>query len=114
MTFKSALLARFVRFETSNCMCERYLPECLFSNSCVSDLKIDFNEVFKRTNTSYKPILIEDDWYSDYKSSSSVERIEAFIKLDRDDPVSYADETGPVSYSVAKAHAEQVLKEHAA
>ncbi len=77
-------------------------------------LGIDFDQVYKRTNTSYKPILIEDDWYSDYKSSSSVERIEAFIKLDRDDPVSYADETGPVSYSVAKAHAEQVLKEHAA
>ena len=77
-------------------------------------LGIDFDQVYKRTNTSYKPILIKDDWYSDYKSSSSVERIEAFIKLDRDDPVSYADETGPVSYSVAKAHAEQVLKEHAA
>jgi len=77
-------------------------------------LGIDFVEVYKRTNTSYKPLQINGNWYSDYKSSSSVERIEAFIKLDRDDPVSYADESGPVSYSVAKAHAEQVLKEHAA
>jgi len=78
------------------------------------DLGLDFDQVYKRTNTSYKPILIEDDWYSDYKSSSSVERIEAFIKLDRDDPVAYADESGPVSYDIAKAHAQQVLKEHAA
>ena len=52
------------------------------------------------------------EWYSDYKSASSVERIEAFIKLGRPDPVGYADETGIVSYQVAKAHVEQVLAEY--
>jgi hypothetical protein len=36
-------------------------------------------------------------WFSDYKSASSVERVEAFIKLGRPDPVLYADEEGPVS-----------------
>jgi 7-cyano-7-deazaguanine synthase len=53
------------------------------------ELGLDFNEVYKRTNTSYKPIFIEGDfkdrvikdpssipwrlgkWYSDYKSASS-------------------------------------------
>ena len=45
-------------------------------------------------------------WYSDYKSASSVERIEAFIKLDISDPVEYADENGPVSWEVAKSHVE--------
>ena len=40
-------------------------------------LDIDFNEVYKRTNTSYKPTA---EGLSDYKSASSVERIEAFIK----------------------------------
>ena len=54
----------------------------------------------------------EGTWYSDYKSAASVERIEAFIKLGRPDPVAYADETGPVSWEVAKAHVEKVLSEH--
>ena len=86
---------------------------------CCEALGIDFNEVYKRTNTSYKPILINmdggmgyDEWFSDYKSAASVERIEAFIKLGRPDPVAYADETGPVSWEVAKAHVEKVLSEH--
>jgi len=82
-------------------------------------LGLDFNEVYKRTNTSYKPIkhyyrpeTYAFKWYSDYKSAASVERIEAFIKLGRPDPVAYADETGPVTWEVAKAHVEQVLAEH--
>ena len=84
-------------------------------------LRLDFNEVYRRTNTSYKPMLhtvrINDDisyegWFSDYKSAASVERIEAFIKLGRPDPVEYADENGPVTWEVAKAHVEKVLAEH--
>ena len=85
------------------------------------ELGLDFDEVYKRTNTSYKPIKIYTrpetnayKWYSDYKSASSVERIEAFIKLGRPDPVEYADETGPVSYEVAKAAVEKVLADHVA
>ena len=84
-------------------------------------LRLDFNEVYRRTNTSYKPMLhtvrINDDisyegWFSDYKSAASVERIEAFIKLGHPDPVEYADENGPVTWEVAKAHVEKVLAEH--
>ena len=77
-------------------------------------LNIDFDDVYSRTNTSYKPIFDEDtfEWYSDYKSASSVERIEAFLKLGRPDPVPYADETGPVSYETAKIYVEQVLSEY--
>jgi len=56
--------------------------------------------------------MVYDEWFSDYKSAASVERIEAFIKLGRPDPVAYADETGPVSWEVAKAHVEKVLSEH--
>jgi 7-cyano-7-deazaguanine synthase len=77
----------------------------------VSELGIDFNEVYRRTNTSYKPYPSGN---SDYKSASSVERIEAFIKLGVDDPVQYEDETGPVEYAVAKAHVEKLLAEYAA
>jgi len=82
-------------------------------------LNIDFDEVYARTNTSYKPIkhyyrpeTNAYKWYSDYKSASSVERIEAFLKLGRPDPVEYADETGPVSWEVAKSHVEKVLADH--
>ena len=87
------------------------------------ELGLDFDEVYSRTNTSYKPIFIptageiQNDrvlgkWYSDYKSASSVERIEAFIKLGRKDPVEYADETGPVTWEVAKSSVEKVLADH--
>ena len=92
------------------------------------ELGLDFDEVYSRTNTSYKPIPIYTertsrkngffefklfvDWYSDYKSASSVERIEAFIKLGRKDPVAYADETGPVTWETAKSAVEKVLLDH--
>ena len=74
------------------------------------DLNLDFNEVYKRTNTSYKPYPSGN---SDYKSASSVERIEAFIKLGVPDPVQYEDESGPVAYEVARKHVEKVLAEYA-
>jgi 7-cyano-7-deazaguanine synthase len=95
---------------------------------CCEYLGLDFDEIYSRTNTSYKPIWIpkaqtlngdvviheskEGQWFSDYKSAASVERIESFIKLGRPDPVAYADETGPVSWEVAKVHVESVLSEH--
>lgn len=79
---------------------------------CCDALGIDFDEVYKRTNTSYKPICIDGVWYSDFKSASSVERIEAFINLELQDPVTYADENGPVSWQTAKEHVQQVLIEN--
>ena len=77
----------------------------------IEELGIEFDEVYKRTNTSYKPYPSGN---SDYKSASSVERIEAFITLGRPDPVQYEDESGPVDYEVAKTHVEKLLAEHAA
>ena len=68
-------------------------------------LGLDFDEVYKRTNTSYKP---DAEGRSDYKSASSVERIEAFLKLNRKDPVEYID-----GWETAKQHVEKLLKEHA-
>jgi 7-cyano-7-deazaguanine synthase len=73
---------------------------------CCEVLGLDFDEVYKRTNTSYKPYPSGN---SDYKSASSVERIEAFIDLGRKDPVQYEDETGEVSWEIAKTHVEKVL-----
>jgi len=84
---------------------------------CCNQLGLNFDEVYCRTNTSYKPIQFQTPigprWYSDYKSAASVERIEAFIKLGRPDPVAYADETGPVNWETAKSYVEQVLSEYA-
>jgi 7-cyano-7-deazaguanine synthase len=81
-------------------------------NSCVECLDLDFNEVYKRTNTSYKPIYYFFNCYSDYKSASSVERVEAFIKLGKPDPVEYADETGPVSWETVVEHVKTILNNH--
>jgi 7-cyano-7-deazaguanine synthase len=96
------------------------------------ELGLDFNEVYKRTNTSYKPIFIlgggdswieynpakdgvvaeRGGWYSDFKSASSVERVEAFIKLGRPDPVGYADEIGPVTWKHVVKEVTKVLENH--
>jgi len=73
---------------------------------CCEALGLNFDEVYKRTNTSYKPYPSGN---SDYKSASSVERIEAFIDLGRKDPVQYEDETGEVTWEVAKNHVKKVL-----
>ena len=88
------------------------------------ELSLDFNKVYKRTNTSYKPIYHElayedgmdivdaSGWFSDYKSASSVERVEAFIKLGRPDPVGYADEEGPVTWEHVVKEVSKVLEEN--
>ncbi len=98
-------------------------------------LNINFDDVYSRTNTSYKPIKhrvlvneelvylpgvktpatrydYEESWYSDYKSASSVERVEAFLKLGRPDPAPYADETGPVTWEHVVTEVSKVLAEH--
>ena len=77
---------------------------------CCERLGLQFDEVYALTNTSYKPININGTWYSDYKSASSVERVEAFLKVGRPDPVSYADESGPVSWDIVQNHVKQVLE----
>jgi len=74
-------------------------------------LDLEFDEVYSRTNTSYKPFASGN---SDYKSASSVERIEAFIALGRPDPVQYEDETGPVAWEVARDSVAKVLADHSA
>jgi hypothetical protein len=96
---------------------------------CSEYLGLDFDEIYSRTNTSYKPIWIpkaqtlngdvviheskEGQWFSDYKSAASVERIESFIKLGRPDPVAYADlELGPVSWEHVVKHVKIVLENH--
>lgn len=83
------------------------------------ELGLNFNEVYSRTNTSYKPIYLSLDggmgygkWYSDYKSASSVERVEAFIKLGRPDPALYADEEGPVTWEHVVKEVTKVLENH--
>jgi len=81
-------------------------------------LRLDFDEIYKRTNTSYKPIkLSEKYWVSDFKSAASVERVEAFIKLGRPDPVQYGEllENGDVrtvKWEEVKQRVQEVLDAH--
>jgi 7-cyano-7-deazaguanine synthase len=84
-----------------------------------NDLGIAFNAVYARTNTSYKPIFDPQtfEWYSDFKSASSVERVEAFIKLGRPDPAPYAeiDRDGQVvvvEWEHVVTEVSKILSEH--
>jgi len=88
---------------------------------CCQQLGLDFNEVYKRTNTSYKPmkhVVIYDDgsseelWFADFTSGSSIERIEAFIKLDKPDPTNYADDFGPVTWEFVKECVSSLLQKY--
>lgn len=71
------------------------------------ELYLDFDEVYSRTNTSYKPYPSGN---SDYKSASSVERVEAFIQLGRPDPVIYEDEDGIASWDKVVNHVSKVIE----
>lgn len=55
---------------------------------CCEQLNLDFDEVYKRTNTSYNP---NEKGESSGKSGADVERVLAFHKLGRKDPVAYVD-----------------------
>ena len=91
---------------------------------CCDYLHLKFDKVYAKTNTSYKPIqhtvyynegedTVESvEWFSDYKSASSVERVEAFMKLGRKDPVQYADEFGPVTWEYVKEFVSSVLENY--
>lgn len=94
-------------------------------------LGLDYREIYKRTNTSYAPIKVifpsqksnlhgEESfesgetyvWYSDYKSGSSIERIESFIKLGLEDPLQYAEEDGTlVSWDFVKEYVIKICEE---
>jgi 7-cyano-7-deazaguanine synthase len=88
---------------------------------CCTYLHLNFDKVYSKTNTSYKPMIHivfdsygnpSEEWFSDYKSASSVERVEAFIKLGRKDPVQYADEYGPVTWEYVKEYVSSVLENY--
>lgn len=97
---------------------------------CCEKLGLDYKEIYKRTNTSYAPIRVilpslkssdpneeiesgeREIWYSDYKSGSSIERIESFIKLGLEDPAQYAEEDGTlVTWNFVKEYVIKVCQE---
>jgi len=91
---------------------------------CCKELGLDYKEIYIRTNTSYAPIFvpvegpIQNDmilgqWYSDYKSGSSIERIESFIKLGLEDPLQYAEENGSlVTWEFVKDYVNEVCNNY--
>jgi 7-cyano-7-deazaguanine synthase len=87
---------------------------------CCEILNFDYKEIYKRTNTSYDPIkytvfnnkdIPSEEWFSDYKSGSSIERIISFIILGLEDPIQYADEFGPVTWEFVKEYAIKIEEE---
>jgi len=86
---------------------------------CCEELGLDYKEIYSRTNTSYAPINInrsegdsKEIWVSDYKSGSSIERIESFIKLGLEDPLQYAEEDGTlVSWEFVKEYVTEICEE---
>ncbi len=63
---------------------------------------IDYKDYYCNTLTSYKPIEIDNVVYSDFKSASSIERIESFILNNIEDPINYTDGEKAVSWDFVK------------
>jgi 7-cyano-7-deazaguanine synthase len=70
---------------------------------CCKKLGLDFDEVYKRTNTSYDP---NEKGEASGKTGADVERVLAFHKLGKKDPVAYAG-----GWSAALAYALTVEEE---
>lgn len=92
-------------------------------NSC-KKLDLDWKQIYIKTNTSYDPVLceIEDGETmgfvktkniicSDYKTGSSIERIEAFINLGLEDPLIYADKDGIKSWDFVRNYVIKICEE---
>jgi len=77
----------------------------------VRDLDLQFDEIFKRTITSYDP---DEKGRSHGKTGSDVERILAFHAIGRKDPVDYIDEWEVVleaALAVEEAHRDKEYRE---
>lgn len=57
-------------------------------------LGLSYQDVYVFTNTSYCPVQVNGRWFSDFKTGSSIERIEAFTNLGLRDPIQYVDDDG--------------------
>ena len=77
---------------------------------CILPIYIPLPESTSRVEEVHR--IVFGTWYSDYKSASSVERVEAFLKLGRPDPAAYADETGPVTWETVVEHVTNILENH--
>ena len=75
----------------------------LDAEKSINNLNLDFNTIFKNTITSYNPT---EDGLSSGKSGSDIERILAFNKINKIDPISYED-----SWEKVVEHALEVEKE---
>ena len=68
------------------------------------NLGLDFDIIFKNTNTSYNP---DNRGRSSGKSGADIERILAFYEIGRQDPVEYTD-----SWSEVLNNALKIKREH--
>jgi 7-cyano-7-deazaguanine synthase len=73
------------------------------AQQAINKLGLDFNTVFRNTNTSYNP---DSRGRSSGKSGADIERVLAFHAIDREDPIEYVDE-----WQVVLEHAIKVEQE---
>lgn len=77
----------------------------------IKDLSLNFDDIFRRTLTSYQP---DADGRSDGSTGSDVERILAFNAIGRQDPVEYVkpwDEVLADALEIERAHKDEEYKE---
>lgn len=72
--------------------------------TCCQELGLDFDIIFKNTNTSYNP---DNRGRSSGKSGADIERILAFYEIGRQDPVEYTD-----SWTEVLNNALKIKREH--
>ena len=68
----------------------------------LKNFNIDYKEYYYNTLTSYKPKEIDGVICSDYKSASSIERIEAFLSNNAKDPIEYTDGKNQIDWQEVK------------
>jgi len=82
---------------------------------CCEELDLDYKDVYSRTFTSYDPIYLRNKQkkvYSNFKDSTSLARIEAFINVGLKDPIKYYDKENNriVSWEEVKSYVNNILK----
>lgn len=76
--------------------------------------KLDFNEFYKRTNTTPRTVKIGNRLFADITDPKSTERVFAFYQLNMKDPVKYAKDGVPLTWEEVMSYfnAPVVSDEH--
>lgn len=85
----------------------------LMCQTVCAKLKLDFEGICSRMVVDANMIQVEEEWYYDYRHPNSINRIEAFMTWNMQDPIQYADDTGCVSWDNVVKYVKEVQRESA-